>query len=141
MEQYIEFAGNHQLLVGAFIVILGMLAWNLIADPGGKNAVGPVDATALINHKNAVVIDVRTAAEFKKGHIVNAKNIPLSDIKGQLAQLDKYKNREILLTCHSGSRSGAATKTLLKAGFENAYNLRGGMLAWESASLPVTRKS
>jgi len=141
MEQLLEFGGNHQLLVGAFIVLSSTLAWNLITDPGGKNAMGPAAATALINHQNAVIIDVRTAAEFKKGHIVNAINVPLSEINTQLDKLEKYKNQEILVACRSGSRSGTATRSLLKAGFENAHNLRGGMLAWESASLPITHKS
>ncbi|MGV6826889.1 MAG: rhodanese-like domain-containing protein [bacterium] len=136
-----EFAGNHQILVSAFIIISGLLAWNLIADPGGKNAMGPTEATSLINHQDAVIIDVRTPAEFKGGHIVNAENIPLAELNGKIDKLGKYKGSNILMVCRSGSRSGMATRTLLKAGFENTHNLRGGMLAWENASLPVTRRT
>ena len=62
MEQLLEFAGNHPLLVGAFFAVLTALAWNLLSDPGGKNAVDPMAATALINHENAVVLDVRSMA-------------------------------------------------------------------------------
>lgn len=140
MEQVIEFAGNHALLVGAFLAVLTALMWNLVADPGGKDAVDPMGATALINHEEAVVIDVRSMAEFKQGHIVNALNVPLNGFGNSLKQLEKHRGRPVIAVCRSGSRSGAACSLLRKHGFENVKNLRGGMLAWESANLPVKRK-
>jgi rhodanese-related sulfurtransferase len=140
MEQLLEFAGNHTLLLGAFFVVLSALMWNLISDPGGKHAVDPLAATNLINHEDAVVVDVRSIAEFKDGHIVNAINIPLNGFNNSLKQLEKYRDKPIVAVCRSGSRSGSACNTLRKNGFENAKNLRGGMLAWESANLPVRRK-
>jgi rhodanese-related sulfurtransferase len=140
MEQLLEFAGNHPLLVGAFFAVLTALAWNLLSDPGGKNAVDPMAATALINHENAVVLDVRSMAEFKDGHIVNAVNIPLNGLGNNLKQLEKHRDKPIIAVCRSGSRSGAACRQLRKQGFEQAKNLRGGMMAWESANLPVNRK-
>ncbi|MCB1773931.1 MAG: rhodanese-like domain-containing protein [Gammaproteobacteria bacterium] len=140
MEQLIEFAGNHALLVGAFLVVLTALVWNLAMDPGGKNAVDPLAATAMINHEDAVVLDVRSMAEFKDGHIVNAVNIPLNGLGGNLKQLEKHKGKPIVAVCRSGSRSGSACSMLRKHGFENVKNLRGGMMAWESANLPVKRK-
>ena len=140
MEELIEFAGNHALLVGAFLVVLTALVWNLAMDPGGKNAVDPLAATAMINHEDAVVLDVRSMAEFKDGHIVNAVNIPLNGLGGNLKQLEKHKGKPIVAVCRSGSRSGSACSMLRKHGFENVKNLRGGMMAWESANLPVKRK-
>jgi rhodanese-related sulfurtransferase len=140
MEQVLEFAGNHPLLVGAFVAVLTALMWNLIADPGGKNAVDPVGATALINHENAVVLDVRSIAEFKDGHIVNSINIPLNGLGNNLKQLEKHRDKPIIAVCRSGSRSASACRTLRKQGFEQVKNLRGGIMAWESASLPVNRK-
>ena len=139
MEQFLEFAGNHVLLVGAFFVVLSALMWNLATDAGGKNAVDPLGATALINHEEAVILDVRSMAEFKDGHIVNAVNIPLNGLGNNLKQLEKHRDRPIVAVCRSGSRSGAACRTLRKHGFENVKNLRGGMMAWESANLPVKR--
>jgi rhodanese-related sulfurtransferase len=140
MEQVLEFAGNHPLLVGALFAVLAALAWNLFADGGGKNAVDPLGATALINHEDAVVLDVRSIAEFKDGHIVNAVNIPLNGLGNNLKQLEKHRDKPIVAVCRSGSRSNAACRLLRKQGFENVKNLRGGMMAWESASLPVKRK-
>lgn len=141
MDQIVEFAGNHALLVGAFVAVLAALLWNLATDPGGKNAVDPLGATALINHEDAVVLDVRSMAEYKQGHIVNAINIPLNGLGNNLKQLEKHRNKPIVAVCHSGSRSGSACGVLRKHGFENVKNLRGGMLAWQNANLPVRRKS
>jgi rhodanese-related sulfurtransferase len=139
MEQIIEFAGNHPILVGAFVVVLVALVYNLVADPGGKNAVDPMTATGLINHEDAVVLDVRSIAEFKDGHIVNAVNIPLNGLGNNLKQLERHKDKPIVAVCRSGSRSASACRLLRKQGFENVKNLRGGMMAWESANLPVKR--
>lgn len=140
MEQVLEFAGNHTLLVTAFIAILGALIWNLVSDSGGKNAVDPVKATELINHENAVVVDVRSMAEFGKGHIIHSINIPLNGFKDQLKQLEKHKDKPIIVVCQSGSRSGMAARMLQKEGFAQAKNLRGGILAWNNANLPVQHK-
>ncbi|RMG37167.1 MAG: rhodanese-like domain-containing protein [Gammaproteobacteria bacterium] len=139
MEQYLEFAANHYLLVGAFFAILAALIWNLVSASGGSN-IDPADATLKINHEDAVVVDVRSIKEFSDGHILHAENIPLNSLKDQLPRLEKFKQRPVIVVCRSGSRSGAAASMLRKAGFEQAYNLRGGMLAWENAGLPVTRK-
>lgn len=140
MEQLLEFAGNNALLVGAFLAVLTALMWNLATDPGGKNAVDPLAATAMINHEDAVILDVRSMAEFKDGHIVNAVNIPLNGLGSNLKQIEKHRDKPVVIVCRSGSRSGSACGVLRKNGFENVKNLRGGMLAWENSSLPVKRK-
>lgn len=141
MDQIVEFTGNHSLLVYAFIAAAGLLLWNLITDPAGKHAVVPATATTMINHEDAVVIDVSSMDEYKGGHIINAINIPLNGFKNQLNLVNKYKERPIIVSCRSGSRSNAACKTLREAGFERVYNLRGGMLAWQNDSLPIKRGS
>jgi len=140
MEQYLEFAANHPVLIGAFFVVLSALMWNLIANPGGKYNIEATEATAKINHEDGLVLDVRSMAEFKDGHILNAENVPLNGLNNNLKKLEKYKSRPIIAVCRSGSRSGAACNALRKAGFEQVFNLRGGMMAWESANLPVKRK-
>lgn len=140
MEQLIEFATNHMLLVGAFLGVLSALAWNFLSDPGSKGAVDPAGATGLINHQDAVVLDVRPIADFNKGHIVNAVNVPINGLGNNLKQLEKYRDKPIIAVCRSGSSSSAACRLLKKNGFEQAKNLRGGMMAWENANLPVKRK-
>lgn len=140
MDQIIEFAGNHLELVAALVVILVLLAQNLIAGGTGKDSVDPVRTTELINHEDATIVDVRPIADFNQGHIVGAINIPMNGFANQLKQIEKHKKRPIVVNCRSGAQSAAACKILRKQGFEKVYNLRGGILAWQNANLPVTRK-
>ncbi len=139
MEQLIEFMNNHALLVSAFLGVLALLMWNVITDPGGKHAVDPLGATEMINNNDAVVLDVRSMQEYKDGHIINSVNIPLNGLANNLNQLSKHKDKPIVTVCRSGSRSNAALRTLRKNGFENIKNLRGGIMAWQNANLPLQR--
>lgn len=139
MAQLLEFAGNHLLLVGALFVVLAALATSFYTG-GGKNNIGPQAATLLINHEEAVVVDVRPMADYTKGHIVNSLNIPINGFANQIGTLDKHKSKPIILSCRSGNQSQSAARQLRKAGFERVYNLRGGIMAWQSANLPVSRK-
>jgi rhodanese-related sulfurtransferase len=138
LSQLLAFTGNHWYLFLALAVIVGLLIYNLIV--GGKGSVGPLAATEMVNHREAVVIDVRPAADFAQGHIINALNLPMNGFKNQLATLTKYKGKPIIVNCRSGAQSSVACGHLRKAGFEEVYNLQGGIMAWEAASLPLTRK-
>jgi rhodanese-related sulfurtransferase len=111
----------------------GMLLW-----PGlrsGKSA-SPTDATLLINREDALVVDIRDAAEFASGHLPEAKNIPLD----KLGSLDEKKDRPILLVCASGVRSGQAVRKLAKSGYARAVSLEGGIDAWRAAKLPIVKE-
>jgi rhodanese-related sulfurtransferase len=139
MEQLLEFAGNHPFLVTALVVVSGALALNL-ATGGGKNNIGPQQATMMINHDDAVVVDVRPMADFTQGHIVNALNMPINGFAKEIGRLEKHKRKPLIVGCRSGNQSQLACRQLRKAGFEQVYNLRGGMMAWQSANLPMTKK-
>lgn len=136
--QLVEFAGNHWELFLALAIILALLTHNLLV--GNKGTVDPIAATEMINRKDAVVIDVRPTADFSKGHIINAVNIPSNGFVSQIDTLKKHQGKPIIVSCRSGAQSNHACGQLRKAGFEEVYNLRGGILAWQSANLPVTRK-
>ena len=138
MEQFVEFAGNHSLLFGALGLILGLLTYNLLT--GSKGNVDPQGATALINQKDALVVDVRPSADYSKGHIINSMNIPLNGFSKQINSLEKHKEKPVIVSCRSGAQSTQACAQLRKAGFTDVYNLRGGILAWQSANLPLSRK-
>jgi rhodanese-related sulfurtransferase len=140
MEQLLEFAGNHIALVAALAVILSLLSKSFLDEMGGKGGVGPQQATELINREDAVVVDLRSMADFAKGHIINSTNIPMTSLKTQMGQLEKYKQRPIILSCNSGGQSAAACRLLRSNGFEQVYNLKGGLLAWQNSKLPVSRK-
>ena len=138
MEQLIEFAGNHTMLVASFFVVLALLTVSLIQ--GQKFSVDPTMATQLINREDAIVLDVRPMADFNKGHIVNAVSAPLNGFKNQIKSLEKHKQKPIIVGCRSGNQSQAACRDLRKAGFERVYNLRGGLHAWEAHNLPISNK-
>lgn len=138
MPQLLGFAVNHWMLFVALAVILGLLAYNLVY--AGRGSLDPLQATQLINSEGALVVDVRPTADFSQGHIINALNIPMNGFKNQLGTLQKFKDRPILVNCRSGSQSSMACQQLRKEGFPTVYNLRGGILAWQSANLPLTRK-
>lgn len=83
------------------------------------------------------LVDVREPDEFAAGHIDGARNIPLSQLGARLAELET--ERPLVLVCRSGNRSGYATMALQQAGYRNAENLDGGMVAWARAGLPIAR--
>jgi len=138
LQQLLAFLGNHWILFAALVVIIALLIHNLLVS--GKGSVDPAGATDLINHWDALVLDVRPAADFAQGHIVGARNIPMNGFKKQVGTLHKHKGRSILVTCRSGSQSSLACRQLRKEGFEAVHNLRGGVLAWQSANLPLSKK-
>jgi rhodanese-related sulfurtransferase len=140
MEQLIEFVGNHLILVIGFLIVSAMLAQNIYADLGSSGNLSPQQATEKINREDAIVVDVRPMADFNKGHILGAKNFPMNGLMKQVGQLEKHKKDPIIVSCRSGAQSSMACKQLRKAGFENVFNLRGGILAWGNANLPISRK-
>lgn len=82
-----------------------------------------------------VVIDVREPEEWIEGHIDGATLIPLGDLSERIAEVPH--DRDVVLVCHSGGRSNAATAALQQAGYANAINMLGGMDAWEGAQFPI----
>lgn len=140
MENLAPFISNNLLLVMALIVVLGMLIFNIFGHRlRGYQVVTPSQATQLINQENALILDIRQDNEFKNGHIINSKHIPLTFLNDRINDLEAYKNKPIIAVCRSGHRSAHACSSLKKAGFESVYNLAGGVIAWEGANLPLTK--
>jgi rhodanese-related sulfurtransferase len=141
MEQLIEFAGNHLFLVGGFVVVLALVIKAEYEHQSGRaNQLDPTAAIRLMNNDEAVVLDVREATDFNNGHIKNAKNIPFTSLKGQLDNLLKDREKPVLAYCRSGNVSGKACRILKSSGFSNVHNLAGGILSWQDANLPLTKK-
>lgn len=137
MAQWVEFIGNHYLLVSAFFVILGALMVTESRKSG--QGVSPQAAVQLMNKSGAKVLDVRSANDFKEGHIVDAINIPLAELGKRVGELDDYRNIPIIVTCAIGQHAGMAGRQLTEAGFTNVVRLGGGISAWRAASLPVIK--
>ncbi|MBX2823909.1 MAG: rhodanese-like domain-containing protein [Gammaproteobacteria bacterium] len=138
MQQLFEFANNHLILVMAFAMVLGMIVFTEYTRmASGATTLTPIAATQLLNDGNAVFVDVRDDAEFRKGHVLDAKNIPVRNLDSRIQELVKHKDKDIVVYCDSGMRSSKAIRTLKKNGFDKTYNLAGGLVAWQKASLPV----
>ena len=117
-----------------------MLLWSLFGNRiRGVKEVNVVEAIELINHKNALVLDVREDSEYKNGHILNAKWIPVGSLSGRTGELEKYREQPIVVVCRSGNRSASACATLGKLGFTQAYNLAGGVMGWQKSNLPLEK--
>ncbi len=136
----VEFVGNHPILILAFVGTLGALLFSEISRRlSGMKPVDPLQATQLSNRENAVFLDIRDDGEYKGGHIPEAVHIPIRQLSERIAELKKHKDCPVIAYCRSGSRSNGAGSILKRNGFENVYNLSGGILAWQKASLPLSR--
>lgn len=136
-----EFFKANPMLSLAWVGLFVALVVSVIKSGTSKvKNVGNQELTMMVNKQDAKVIDVRGKEEFKKGHIVDAVNVTLSEIKNnQVTSLEKYKNSPIIMVCNSGMTSSQAAQLLIKQGFENVFNLKGGMGEWQGANLPVVK--
>ncbi len=141
MQEYIDFAQKNFLIVAGFIAVLGFIIKTEISRLTRKyKQVGVNEAVLLMNKDETVVIDVREDKEIQGGKIKGARHITLSQLPNRISEFSKDKQKPILIYCRSGSRSGYACQMFTKAGHENVSNLAGGILAWESANLPIVKK-
>lgn len=135
MENILHFAGEHTLLVLALMISFFVLIFSeLRRKTSGLVAITPGAAVSLINN-DAAVVDLRNAEAFSRGHIVNAKNIPIDEFDAKMDSLDK--SRPVVAVCEAGTISNKAVATLRQSGHESAYGIKGGMNAWSQAGLPV----
>jgi rhodanese-related sulfurtransferase len=137
MEQVIEFSTNHWPLVASFLILL-ILAVNLEIKKSGS-AISVHELTARVNQEDACVLDVREKKDFQEGHIVDAINVPLIKLDGEIKNLEKYKSKPIIVVCNLGQHAGQAVRKLEAAGFENVSRLSGGISGWRSEKLPVVK--
>ncbi|MGZ8256975.1 MAG: rhodanese-like domain-containing protein [Gallionella sp.] len=136
----LQFVFDNVFPIGIAIFSGVMLLWSIFGNRiRGIKAVDTTAALQLINHQNAFVLDVREPAEFDAGHLLNAKLIPLGKLNARISELDKYRDKPMVVVCRSGNRSGTATALLTKAGFTQVYNMAGGVMAWQSSKLPLSK--
>lgn len=135
----VEFIQQNLMWAGLAAVSGGMLLWQLFNGPGGSN-ISINEATLLINRQDALVVDVRETAEWSTGHIPNSRHIALGHLGKHLSEIEKYKDKPVIVVCASGNRSSSGCGVLKKAGFQQVFNLSGGIGAWNDAGLPMTRK-
>jgi rhodanese-related sulfurtransferase len=140
MERFSEFFINHWDLFAVLAFILFMMfSGPLMQRLRGFNGIDPSGAVLLINHQDALCIDVREESELKDGVILDSIHIPVGQFGSRIEELDEHKERPIIVGCRSGARSSGACGKLKSRGFEQVYNLTGGMMAWQSAGLPLDK--
>lgn len=137
MDRILEFAGAHTLLVFGLLTSFLLVVFSEIRRKASNMmSVESADAVKLINN-DAAVIDLRTSESYARGHIVNARNVPLDELSAKMDKLAALKKKPVLAVCEMGVSSSKAVTTLQQAGFESVYNLKGGMNGWTQAGLPV----
>jgi rhodanese-related sulfurtransferase len=139
MERLLEYITRHPFLAGGTAVLaLAVLAYEASRARSGGQSVGPMDAVRLMN-QGAVLLDVRSQAEFDSGHILDSRHIPQDQLASSAETLKKYKDKVVIACCESGMRSGAAARVLQAQGFTKVVNLKGGLQAWRAENLPLVK--
>jgi len=135
-----EFLMNNLAIVALFLASGAMLLWPEIQRAiGGSNEIGTLEATRLMNNGPHLVLDVGDGPEFAAGHLPKARNIPVKELSARVAEIAKFKERPVIVTCKGGTRGAAACRFLKQSGFNSVYQLKGGTVAWEQASLPLEK--
>jgi rhodanese-related sulfurtransferase len=141
VEQIIEFAGNHGMLVAGFAGIVLLLIWTEISrHTRGYAELTPLLAVQKINHGQTTIVDISTAADFSKGHLSGAKNIPLSRITPTDPDIEKMKSGPVLVVCKNGQTAHQAAAKLVKMGATDVTVLKGGTTQWMADQYPLVRK-
>jgi rhodanese-related sulfurtransferase len=137
MDRFFEFASNNTLLVagllGSFLIAV---FYELRQKANGLVNVEPPDAVRLINN-DALVLDLRSAESYGRGHIVNARNLTADEIDTRVPGLAPDKSKPVVAVCDNGISSNRSVMALRKMGYESVYGLKGGMNGWIQAGLPV----
>ncbi|MGD9108784.1 MAG: rhodanese-like domain-containing protein [Gammaproteobacteria bacterium] len=140
MERYIAFFTQHWgLSLLLLIILLAIAIYELGAKGIGPKRTSVQKAVQLMNHDGAMVIDLRDCSSFEQGHIINALNVPINELKQKITTLNKHQHKPIILVLASGQQSLQATKLFAKNGFTNVSVLGGGMRVWREANLPVEK--
>ena len=114
------------ILIG--LAVVGFLIYNRVLS--NVPSISSEESQKVISDNNYRFLDVRTNGEYSDGHIPNSIHIPLQDIQSRISEIEKIKDKKIIVYCRSGARSSMASKTLLKEGFD-VSNLTGGIMSWK----------
>lgn len=141
LEPYLSFFLGHWMLTAAFLVVAVVFLFN----EWRQRAFGAVRVTDqelvnLLNHSDAVVIDIRAIEQFQMGHILGAINLPKAQLEGQLQSLQKYKTKALVFVCGNGTEAPEVCRGLMKSGFTKLHYLSTGMTGWIQNGMPVVKK-
>jgi rhodanese-related sulfurtransferase len=136
----VEFFKQNVMLIGLAIGSgLALLLPMVSRSVAGITTLSVTEAVMLMNRKSALVLDVREADEFAQGHLQGARHVPLSQLSTRLKELEKFRDKPVLVVCERGRRANAAAKLLKAQQFTQLNILKGGMLAWTDAKMPSSK--
>lgn len=139
MEELLAFVARHPLLFSAVgLVAILIVANELHGTLRGGRRLSPVEAVRLSNDRDARFVDVRTPADFKRGHVIGAINVPASKLEEHKKELAKLQGTPLVVYCALGATAPGVVEKLRKQGFEEVYAMRGGINAWQQAGLPIS---
>lgn len=134
-----EFIKQNAVYVGLAIGSGVALLWPLLNRSAGVPNISPTEAVLLMNRSKALVLDVRDEAEYAAGHIQGAKHMPVAEIASRIKEIEKYKDKPVLVLCQKGMRAKAACSILQAQQFSQLQNLEGGIENWIEAKLPIVK--
>jgi rhodanese-related sulfurtransferase len=141
MEDLLPFLREHWVLSSILVVIVLLLLINEWRHRTfGLKKLDPQEVVSFMNHKSSIVIDIRAADIFSKGHILGAHNIEPSELQDKLKKYQKYKSKPVILVCAQGLDAPKIGSILLSEGFEEVYLMSGGLHAWTGQGLPLAKK-
>ncbi|HTI16288.1 MAG TPA: rhodanese-like domain-containing protein [Trinickia sp.] len=126
------------VLLIALVVSGGLLLWPKLSGTG-RGGLSAAEATQLINRRNAVVVDLRPAAEYANGHLPAARHLDYPELQAKIGQVAKNKAHPVLLVCQNGLQSNKASRIIREAGYNEVHVLQGGLNAWQQAGMPVVK--
>jgi rhodanese-related sulfurtransferase len=139
MERLLDHLQQHPYLAGlAVLMAVAVAVYELRQRSQDGGSVTPQQAVLLMN-RGGVVFDVRGKAAHAEGHIRNSRPLDEADIDAAGETQKKYKAKNVVVYCDSGVRSARAVRKLREQGFEQVFNLKGGLAAWRADNLPVHR--
>ena len=120
-------------------LVISMMALGCGGPDAGAPAVREISQQEFLSGPpdGALILDVRTSAEFNSGHVPNAVNIPHDELASRLVELDFEIDRPIVVYCKSGGRAGKAASVLFEGGYTEIFHLEGDMTAWSANGLPM----
>ena len=134
-ELIFQFLGEQWVLVVGLMMVLTLLVLHETRKAGPSLSIS--EAVQLVNSEGGVFLDIRDAADFARGHITDALHIPAAALAGRSAELEKFREKPVVVVCKMGQSSGPATKTLRSQGFSRAQKLAGGLMECDAQKLPV----
>jgi rhodanese-related sulfurtransferase len=139
MERLFEYANHHPWLAGALVLVsILVIVYEMRVQSEAKGSVSPQDMVRLMN-QGALLIDLRPLEQYSAGHVGGARQMNGEQILQAGDTLKKYKEKAVVVYDDTGSLSASAVRQLAAQGFTKAFTLRGGLAAWRTENLPLTR--